>query len=39
MRISTYRIALTLEQGRDKIEKEKRNRKIISFNPTLFPLV
>ena len=29
MRTSPYRIALTLEQGRDKIEKEKRNRKII----------
>lgn len=29
MRTSPYRIALTLEQGWDKIEKEKRNRKII----------
>ena len=29
MRTSPYRRALTLEQGRDKTEKEKRNRKII----------
>ena len=27
----------TLEQGQDKIEKQKRKRKIISFNPTFQP--